>query len=86
MPARCFALALMFLLCAAPTGWAGEPAGTTVVLQLPPSMSPEDVRRLIADLAAKGAPPAANLPDPPAPRSCLKSLLKRFCRPVVAVS
>ncbi len=35
MPARSFALALMFLLCAAPTGWAGELAGTTIVLQLP---------------------------------------------------
>ena len=86
MPARSFALALLLSLCATPAGRAAEPAGATVVLQLPPSMSPEDVRRLIADLAAKGAPPAANLPDPPAPRSCLKSLLKRFCRPVVAVS
>jgi len=57
MPARSFALALLLSLCATPAGRAAEPAGATVVLQLPPSMSPENVRRLIADLAAKGAPP-----------------------------
>jgi small-conductance mechanosensitive channel len=38
--------------------WSDEPNGTSVVLQLPPSMSPEAVRSLIADLVAKGAQPA----------------------------
>ena len=66
MPARSFALALLLLLCATPAGWAAEPAGATVVLQLPPSMSPDTVRELIADLAAKGARPAATPSDPPA--------------------
>jgi moderate conductance mechanosensitive channel len=65
MPARSFALALLLLLCAAPTGRAVEPAGATVVLQLPPSMSPEAVKGLIADLAAKGAQPAEHPADPP---------------------
>ena len=53
MPARSLALALLLLLCAMPAGWAAEPAGETVVLQLPPTMSPEAVKGLIADLAAK---------------------------------
>jgi hypothetical protein len=44
MPARSFALALLLLIYAVPAGWAAEPAGGTVVLQLPPSMSPETVR------------------------------------------
>jgi small-conductance mechanosensitive channel len=66
MPARFFVLALLLLLGATPVGRAAEPAGATVVLQLPTSMSPEDVKGLIADLAAKGARPAANSPDPPA--------------------
>jgi hypothetical protein len=65
MPARSFALALLLLLCGSPTGWAAEPAGATVVLQLPPSMSPEAVKGLIADLAAKGAQPKENSADPP---------------------
>src|SRR5438552_9273623 len=59
MPARSFVLALLLLLGATPIGRAAEPAGPTVVLQLPPSMSPEAVRGLIADLAAEGAQPAA---------------------------
>jgi len=53
------------MLCAPPPGHAAEPAGTTVVLQLPASMSPEAVKGLIADLAAKGAEPVAAPADPP---------------------
>src|SRR5271156_3789788 len=56
MLTRICALALL-LLCTGPAGWAAEPAGATIVLQLPPSMSPEAVRGLIADLVAKGAQP-----------------------------
>ena len=66
MPARTLALALLLLLCATLAVRAAEPAGATVVLPLPPSMSPEAVKGLIADLAAKGARPAANSPDPSA--------------------
>jgi hypothetical protein len=66
MPARTLALALLLLLCATLAGRAAELAGPTVVLQLPPSMSPEAVKGLIADLAAKGAQPAAGPADPPA--------------------
>lgn len=53
--ARSFALALPLLLCATTLGWTAEPAGAPIVLQLqlPPSTSPETVRGLIADLAAK---------------------------------
>jgi len=56
---RFFVLALALLLCATTLGEAAEPADTTIVLQLqlPPSTSPETVRGLIADLAAKGAHP-----------------------------
>jgi moderate conductance mechanosensitive channel len=63
MLARSIAIVLLLLLCAEPPGWAAEPNGATVVLQLPPSMSPETVRGLIADLAAKGAQPAVRPPD-----------------------
>jgi small-conductance mechanosensitive channel len=65
MPTRPIALALLFLICAPPAGGAAEQAGTTVVLQLPPSMSPDQVKGLIADLAAKGAEPVAAPADPP---------------------
>jgi len=65
MPARTLALALLLLFCATPVGWAAEPAGATVVLQLPASMSPDQVKGLIADLAAKGAEPTATHVDPP---------------------
>ena len=65
MAARSLALALLLLLCVTPVGWAAEPAGATVVLQLPASMSPDQVKGLIADLAAKGAEPAAAPVDPP---------------------
>src|SRR5262249_52792645 len=64
-PARSLALVLLLLLCVTPAGWAAEPEGTTVVLQLPPSMSPDQVKSLIAYLAAKGAEPAASPADPP---------------------
>jgi hypothetical protein len=65
MPARSFVLALLLLLGVTPVGRAAEPTGATVVLQLPASMSPDAVRGLIADLAARGAQPALNSPDPP---------------------
>jgi small-conductance mechanosensitive channel len=65
MLARSFVLALLLLLCATPAGRAAEPAGATVMLQLPPSMSTESVKGLIADLAAKGVQPTAPPSDPP---------------------
>jgi hypothetical protein len=65
MPARSLALALLLLLCVMPVGWAAEPAGATVVLQLPASMSPDQVKGLIADLAAKGPEPTATPVDRP---------------------
>ena len=63
MAARSLALALLLLLCVTPVGWAAEPDGATVVLQLPASMSPDQVKGLIADLAAKGAKPTATPVD-----------------------
>jgi moderate conductance mechanosensitive channel len=69
MPARSFVLALLLLLGATPIGRAAEPAGPTVMLQLPASMSPEAVKGLIADLAAKGAQPATTSSDLPAAAS-----------------
>ena len=66
MPARSLVLALLLLLCVTPAGWAAEPAGATVVLQLPSSMSPDQVKGLIAGLAAKGVQPTAPTADPPA--------------------
>jgi small-conductance mechanosensitive channel len=68
MLTRICALALL-LLCTGPAGWAAEPGAATVVLQLPASMSPEDVKGLIADLAAKGAQPAVKSADTPAASS-----------------
>ena len=65
MAARSLALGLLLLLCVTPVGWAAEPAGATVVLRLPASMSPDQVKGLIADLAAKGAEPAVTSVDPP---------------------
>src|SRR5271167_4304954 len=72
MLTRICALALL-LLCTGPAGWAAEPAGATVVLQLPPSMSPDAVRGLIADLAAKGVQPT----EPPSgtPEAASPSLM-----------
>jgi small-conductance mechanosensitive channel len=65
--ARSFVLALALLLCATTLGEAAEPADATIVLQLqlPPSTSPEAVRGLIADLAAKGARPVMQPTKPP---------------------
>jgi moderate conductance mechanosensitive channel len=65
MPARSLALALLLLVFVMPAGWAAQPAGETVVLQLPPSISAEAVKGLIAELAAKGAQPAEHQAGPP---------------------
>jgi hypothetical protein len=56
----------MLLISATPLGWAAEPGGATIVLQLqlPPSTSPEAVKELIADLAAKGALPVTQPTEP----------------------
>src|SRR6516165_8355784 len=56
----------MLLISATALGWAAEPAGATIVLQLqlPPSTSPEAVKGLIADLAAKGALPVTQPTEP----------------------
>jgi hypothetical protein len=51
MAARSLALALLLLLCVTPVGWAAEPDGAKVVLQLPASMSPDQIKGLIADPA-----------------------------------
>jgi moderate conductance mechanosensitive channel len=67
MSARLIILALLLLICAPPVGRAAEPTGATVVLRLPASMSPAQVRGLIADLADKGAEPIATRVDPPSP-------------------
>ena len=64
VPARSFVLALLLLLCAPSAGVDAEPAGETVVLHLPPTMSPEAVKGMIADLAAKGAQPAEQQAGP----------------------
>jgi moderate conductance mechanosensitive channel len=58
MPIRICILALLLLLCAAPAGRTAEPAGTTIVLELPASVPPAEVSALITELAAKGARPA----------------------------
>jgi moderate conductance mechanosensitive channel len=63
--ARPLALALLLLLFVMPARVDAEPAGETVVLHLPPTMSPEAVKGLIADLAAKGAQPTEHPADPP---------------------
>ena len=65
MLTRSLAIMVLLLLGMPSSGWAAEPAGATIVLQLPPSMSPDEVRGLIADLAAKGAHPVAQPNDPP---------------------
>jgi moderate conductance mechanosensitive channel len=65
VPARSFVLALLLLFGAPQAGLAAEPAGATVVLQLPPSMSAAAVKGLIADLAVKGVQPTAPPSDPP---------------------
>ena len=67
VPVRSFVLALSLLICTTPFGWAVEPGGATIVLQLqlPPSTSPEAVKGLVADLAAKGALPVTQPTEPP---------------------
>ena len=65
MLTRSLAIMVLLLLGMPPAGWAAEPAGATIVLQLPSSMSPDAVRGLIADLAGKGARPIAQPSDPP---------------------
>src|SRR5215831_6114893 len=67
VPVRSFVLALSLLICTTPLGWAAEPGGATIVLQLqlPPSTSPEAVKGLIADLTAKGALPVTQPTEPP---------------------
>jgi moderate conductance mechanosensitive channel len=58
------ALVLALLFVASP-GLASEPMGATIVLQLPASMSPDAVRALLTDLAAKGArSPPTRAADP----------------------
>jgi small-conductance mechanosensitive channel len=65
MLARLLAILVLLLLGLPSPGWAAEPSGATVVLQLPASMSPDQVKGLIADLAAKGAEPKTPLADAP---------------------
>ena len=66
VPVPSFVLALMLLMSASPLGWAAEPGGATIVLQLqlPTSTSAEAVKGLIADLAAKGALPVTQPTEP----------------------
>lgn len=63
------ALAALLLIYSGSASWSADPAGAAVVLQLPPSMPPDAVRALIAELAAKGAQPAAKPVDPATPAS-----------------
>jgi hypothetical protein len=48
VPIRSFILAPLLLISAIALGWAAEPAGATIVLQLqlPPSTSPQAVKGL----------------------------------------
>jgi len=64
MLARSLAI-MVLLLLGMPPIWAAEPGGATIVLQLPPSMSPDAVRGLLSELAAKGAHPVSPPTDPP---------------------
>jgi moderate conductance mechanosensitive channel len=62
MPIRTCILGLLLplaLLAQAPEAPAAEPAGATIVLDLPASMPPAELHALIAELAAKGARPVA---------------------------
>jgi len=65
MLARSAAIALLLILCLGAAGWAAEPHGGTIVLQLPPSMAAEAAKELIANLADKGVRPGAELSEPP---------------------
>src|SRR5215831_13002374 len=69
MRAWTFALALIFLVAAPAPSRPAEPAGATIMLRLPPSMSADAVRGLIADLVAKGVRPEAGAHDPASPAS-----------------
>ena len=80
--ARSFVLALALLLCATTLGEAAEPADATIVLQLPPSTSPEAVRGLIADLAAKGARPVMR-PAKPADAAALPTFSAAYLAALV---
>ena len=64
MRTRICTLALL-LLCTGPAGWAAEPGGATVVLQLPPSISADQLKGMIADFASKGVRPMTPPSDPP---------------------
>ena len=92
MIVRLFALLLCCValgLAAASDAAAPAPAsaaGATIVLQLPPSMPPEAVRAMLADLAAKGARPAPRPRYPPpanswsAPSSTAGGDRRQLCR------
>src|SRR5215472_8620200 len=69
MRAWTFALALIFLVAAPAPSRPAEPAGATIMLRLPPSMSADAVRGLIADLVAKGVRPEAGARDLASPAS-----------------
>ena len=69
MRAWTFAFALIFLVAAPAPSRPAEPAGATIMLRLPPSMSADAVRGLIADLVAKGVRPEAGAHDPASPAS-----------------
>jgi len=62
--ARSLAIIVVLLLGMPPGSRGAEPAGATIALQLPPSMPPDVVKGLIADLAAKGAHQMAQPIDP----------------------
>ena len=61
---RSLAIIVVLLLGMPPGSRGAEPAGATIALQLPPSMPPDVVKGLIADLAAKGAHQVAQPIDP----------------------
>ena len=69
MRAWTFAFALIFLVAAPAPSRPAESAGATIMLRLPPSMSADAVRGLIADLVAKGVRPEAGAHDPASPAS-----------------
>jgi hypothetical protein len=91
MPIRTLVLALLLCWGNAPDA-AAEPAGaspgSSVVLQLPASMSADAVKAMLADLAAKGAKPASPQPadgartDPP-PRPTSANLAAQVWRSAV---
>ena len=62
--ARSLAIIVVLLLGMPPGSRGAEPAGATIALQLPPSMPPDVVKGLIADLAAKGNHQVAQPIDP----------------------